>query len=240
MQRKALFLVGVLCAALATAPVDVASQSSNQSESVGANQTVSVGAQQTETSKHEAAKNAINNIRVAMQEMKEQEEILKELVADPSSPRAAYTKFKGAGAPVRAKAEATETKEGGASSTIHKMPGRTKAQAEADDAKAADSTQAHREVATRAECRNNLKQLSLSIDRDADKLHRLFRGTKHKDALKEVSRLQLETGRVRAALKKLPAQPDEKADRAALAEITEALEKTQAAVDKLGRVKVQF
>lgn len=221
MHRKALFLASVLCTALATAPVDVAGQSSNQSESVGGNQTLSVGGQQTETSKHDAAKNAINNIRAAATQMKEQEQILKDLVADESSPRAAYTKFKDAGAPVRAKAEATETKEGGASSTIHKMPGRTKA-------------------AARAECSNNLKQLSLSIDRDADKLHRLFRGTKHKDALLEVRRLQAEARRVRAALKKLPAQPDEKADQAALAEITEAVEKTEAAADKLGRVKVQF
>lgn len=221
MQRRALFLAGVLCAALATAPVDAAGQSSNQSESVGENKTLSVGAQQTETSKHEAAKNAINNIRAAVTQMREQEQILKDLVADESSPRAAYTKFKDVGAPVRAKTEATEIKEGGASSTIHKMPGRTKA-------------------ATRAECSNNLKQLSLSIDRDADKLHRLFRGTKHKDALKEVRRLQAEARRVQAALKKLPAQPDEKADRTALAEITEAVEKTEAAADKLGRVKVQF
>jgi len=240
MQRKALFLASVLCTALATGPVDVAGQSSNQSESVDGNKTLSVGAQKTETSKHEAAKNAINNIRVALQEMKEQEQILKDLVADPSSPRTAYTKFKDVGAPVRAKAEAKETKEGGASSTIHKMPGRTKAQAEADDAKAADSPQAHREAAARAECSNNLKQLSLSIDRETDKLHRLFRETKHKDALMEVRQLQAEARRVRAALKKLPAQPDEKADQAALAEITEAVEKTEAAADKLGRVKVQF
>lgn len=221
MQRRAIFLASVLCAALATTPVDVAGQASNQSESVGGNQTLSVGAQQTEASKHEAAKNAINNIRVAVQEMKEQEQILKESVADPSSPRSAYTKFKDAGAPVRAKAEATETKEGGASSTIHKMPGRTK-------------------VAARAEYRNNLEQLSRSIDRDADKLHRLFRGTKNKDALEEVGRLQAAVQRVRAALKKLPAQLDEKADEATLAEITEAVEKTEAAVDGLSRVKVQF
>jgi hypothetical protein len=239
VQPKGLFLAAMLSAVLAAAPLAAAGQANDQTESVGANQ--------LETAKHEAVKNAVNNIRAAVQAMKEQEKILNELVADESSPRAAYTKFKAEGAPVRAKAETEETKEGGyeaaemkeggMNATIHKLPGRTKA-VETTDPEGAASSQ--RAPASRAECSNNLKQLSLGIDRDADKLHRLSRQRKQKTFLMAVKQLQVENRRVRETLKELPAKPDEEADQAALAAISEAIERTEAAVDELGRIKVQF
>lgn len=235
MLSKAFFLPVALGAALAAAPV-AAGQASQETESVGENQTATVGANQSETTKHEAAKNAVNNIRAAIQEMEAQEQILRRLVADESAPRAAYTKFKAEGTPVRAQADTEETKEGGLSTVTHKMPARTKSAEEP----AGDDAPGQLTATSRAECRNNLKQLSLDIDRSYDKLHRLSRQTKQKTFLMELEQLQTENRRVRAALKKLPDRPDEEADRAALAAISEAIEKTKAAVDKLGRVKVQF
>lgn len=237
MSVKTSFLIAILGAALVAAPIGAVAQASQQTETAGGNQTITVGANQSETAKHEAAKNAVNNIRAAVQEMKVQEHVLKQLVADESAPRAAYTKFKPEGAPVRAQADTEETKEGGMNTVTHKLPGRTKAAESTGDDTEAPSQRA---TATRAECSNNLKQLSLDVDKAADKLHRLSRQTKHKTFLAEVKQLQAENQRVQAALKQLPARPDPEADRAALAALSKAIEKTEAAADKLGRIKVQF
>jgi len=213
VKEKAFLLSCMLTLTLALAP---------NGEAQGAGNAERAGAQEREPTRQDTAKNLINNMRAAFQKMKEQEETLKELSADPSSPRAGYTKFQKEGAPVRAQAEAEETKEGGASSVVHKMPGRTRA---------GEVGVVGSGAATRADCRNNLKQLAQNIERDADKLHRLSRGTKKKTFLMEVERLRVEARRVREAAMLIPEKPDPAAEQKAMEGLAAAMRGLEAQLE---------
>lgn len=229
MKAKAFLLVCALTLTLAT---NGKGQGSNKTESDGSNKIQSADAQKPDETRQDTAKNLIQNMRATLHKMKEQEEILKELVADPSSARAAYAKFKEDGAPVRAKAEEEEAKEGGATSVLHKRPGRTKA-GEVSEVDSGAASPAERDAAIRRYSTNNLKQLSLDLEKDANKFHRLSRGTKRKTFLMEVERLQAEARRVREVAKRIPVKPDPAADEKAMEALSAAVQGVEARLESV-------
>lgn len=178
----------------------------------------------SQTAKHDVSKSAINNIRATLKEMRQQEKILHRLTGQPPKARAAYVKLGDI------KGESSDAKEG-------EKPDAALAAKPAEPARV-------REAASRTECQNNLKQMTLALRKESARLRTYYREENDAEGLKHARRLDAQAKRLHRVAAAVPSRPDPKADKKVVKElglVLDSLEETVAllipAVQKVRSVK---